>query len=114
MKYFLCRVVLVQVGFEMIDAIAQAENNSLTTIQHKPLLGKGLLARRRYQTPCVLPCAALNAGALADDRNTEETASEPSVSVILLAGGKGKRMGVSHSQHNFEQSLEMPNFSAIS
>ncbi|CAK9266627.1 unnamed protein product [Sphagnum jensenii] len=81
------------VGFEMIDAIAQAENNSLTTIQHKPLLGKGLLARRSYQTPCVLPCAALNAGALADDRNTEETASEPSVSVILLAGGKGKRMG---------------------
>jgi hypothetical protein len=41
MKYFLCRVVLVQVGFEMIDAIAQAANNSLTTIQHKALLGKG-------------------------------------------------------------------------
>jgi hypothetical protein len=102
------------VRFEMIDAIAQAANNSLTTIQHKALLGKGLLARRRYQTPCFLPCAALNAGALADDQNTEETASEPSVSVILLAGGKGKRMGVSPSQHNFVQSLEMPNFSAIS
>jgi hypothetical protein len=29
------------VGFEMIDAIAQAENISLTTIQHKALLGKG-------------------------------------------------------------------------
>jgi peptidyl-tRNA hydrolase len=34
-------VVSVQVGFEMIDAIAQAENISLTTIQHKALLGKG-------------------------------------------------------------------------
>jgi hypothetical protein len=33
--------VSVQVGFEMIDAIAQAENISLTTIQHKALLGKG-------------------------------------------------------------------------
>lgn len=34
-------MVFVQIGFEMIDAIAEAEGIPLRTIQHKALLGKG-------------------------------------------------------------------------
>ena len=34
-------MVLGQIGFEMIDAISEAEDIPLRTIQHKALLGKG-------------------------------------------------------------------------
>ena len=35
------RCIFAQIGFEMIDAISEAEGIPLRTIQHKALLGKG-------------------------------------------------------------------------
>lgn len=34
--------MFIQVGFEMLDAIALAEGISMQTIQHKALIGKGI------------------------------------------------------------------------
>lgn len=43
MVFFLLKKLLFQVGFEMLDAIAEAEGISVSTVQFKALFGKGIL-----------------------------------------------------------------------
>lgn len=41
--FFFLKKLLFQVGFEMLDAIAEAEGISVSTVQFKALFGKGIL-----------------------------------------------------------------------
>ncbi|CAM6021043.1 unnamed protein product [Sphagnum balticum] len=108
------------VGFEMIDAIAQAENISLTTIQHKALLGKGYVGG----VPVLLakPQTYMNlSGESVGPLSTyykipvervlviyDDLDLEFAVMRLLPKGGHGGHNGMKNLMHHFKGSREFP------